>query len=100
MSAVFIFAKLKKASLSGADCTRANFFGAAFTGADPNGAVFQDADFERAKVDIRWQGFLQGQNVRNFDQIEWVQPAPVKPADLARPKADKVPLKPGVPVKK
>jgi len=70
------------------------------TGADLGGALFQDADFDGAKVDIRWQGVLQGQNVRNFDKIEWVQPAPVKPADLARPKVDKEPLKPGVPVKK
>ncbi|MEJ5358584.1 MAG: pentapeptide repeat-containing protein [Desulfobacterales bacterium] len=98
--AVLNFANFNKARLSGADFTRARFYRADLTGADLSGAVFQDADFDSTRVDSRWQAYLQGQGVRNFEKIEWVQPAPVKPADLARPKVDKEPLKPGIPVKK
>ncbi len=103
VEAILIRGNLKGAKLAGADLTRANLTHADLTGADLSGAVFQEANGDGAKIDIRWQAALQSQNMRNFDKIQWVHPAAVKPADLARPgagKVDKEPLQPTVPVKK
>lgn len=96
--------KFFQAKLKGADLSSAMFFRADLTGADLTNATLTNADFEGAKVAVSWKRYLQDQNVRNFDKIEWVQPQAVKPSPgMLKPgagKIDKEPMAPQVPIKK
>lgn len=94
--------KLIQANLSGADLTDGSLFRADLTGAKLEGAKFANVDMEAAKINVSWKSYIQGQNTRNFDKIQWVQPAPVQPKDLKSQAAGKVkmaPVKPKVPFK-
>lgn len=95
--------KFIQANLSGADLTDGSLFRADLTGAKLDRAKFANVDMEAARINVSWKSYIQGQNPRNFDKIQWVQPAPVQIKDLKSPAAGKVnkaPLKPNVPFKK
>jgi hypothetical protein len=80
------------------------FFRADLSGADLTSATLTNADMDGARVDISWKSYVQSQNVRNFDKIEWVQPQSVKPSvEMVKPgagKIDKEMVTPKVPSKK
>lgn len=81
-SAFFNSCLFLKADLSGANLRDSRFYAADFSGATLTGATLTNADLTQAKVDISWKSYIQGQNVRNFENIMWVKPAPVDPKSL------------------
>lgn len=94
--------KLIQANLSGADLTDGSLFRADLTGAKLDRVKFTNVDMDSAKINVRWKSYIQGQNTRNFDKIQWVQPTPVQPKDLKSQAAGKVkraPVKPTLPFK-
>ncbi len=76
-SAFFNSCLFLKADLSGANLSDSRFYAADFSGARLTGATMANADLSQAKIDVAWKSFVQSQNVRNFEQIKWVEPAPV-----------------------
>lgn len=90
-SAFFNSCLFLKADLSGANLSDSRFYAADFSGARLTGATLANADLSQAKIDVAWKSFIQSQNVRNFEHIMWVKPAPVDPKSVqASPGAGKM----------